>query len=93
VCVCVCVCVCARACVRVCVRECVFGSAVALANPATIEFEVCDRGKMRVSDCDTRDQVCRTSLLPGMLKTLHFNNDTKKPIKLFEVRFLVSLVD
>eukprot|EP00299_Pterocystis_sp_00344_P008866 c3538_g1_i1.p1 GENE.c3538_g1_i1~~c3538_g1_i1.p1 ORF type:complete len:615 (+),score=146.24 c3538_g1_i1:46-1845(+) len=36
-------------------------------------------------------QVCRTSLIPGMLKTLTANTDTKKPLKLFECSDVVLL--
>lgn len=36
-------------------------------------------------------EVCRTSLLPGMLKTLAANKDAPLPIKLFEVSDVVLL--
>eukprot|EP00300_Choanocystis_sp_HF-7_P028017 c33367_g1_i1.p1 GENE.c33367_g1_i1~~c33367_g1_i1.p1 ORF type:complete len:614 (-),score=180.37 c33367_g1_i1:113-1774(-) len=40
----------------------------------------------------TRDfEVCRTSLLQGMLKTLAANVDTKKPLRLFECSDVVFL--
>eukprot|EP00873_Tetraselmis_striata_P019778 jgi/Tetstr1/440042/TSEL_028401.t1 len=38
-------------------------------------------------------EVCRTSLLPGMLKTLAANKDAPLPIKLFEVSDVVLLTD
>lgn len=44
------------------------GQAVALANPASMEY-----------------QVVRTSLLPGMLKTLRENRSMPMPVKVFEV--------
>jgi len=46
--------------------------AVVLANPKTIEFE-----------------VCRVSLLSGLLKTLGYNKGNPLPIKLFEVSDVV----
>jgi hypothetical protein len=50
-------------------------TAVVLANPKTIEF-----------------QVCRSSLLPGLLKTLRENNGVVPlPIRLFEVGDAVRL--
>lgn len=50
----------------------VAGSAVELANPKTVEF-----------------QVARTSLLPGLLKTLQSNKRMQLPLKLFEVADVV----
>jgi phenylalanyl-tRNA synthetase beta chain len=44
------------------------GTAVVIANPATIEF-----------------QVARTSLLPGILKTLESNKEVPLPLRVFEV--------
>jgi phenylalanyl-tRNA synthetase beta chain len=43
-------------------------SAISIANPATIDF-----------------QVGRTSLLPGVFKTVHNNKGQPKPLKLFEI--------
>jgi phenylalanyl-tRNA synthetase beta chain len=47
-------------------------SAISIANPATIEF-----------------QVARTSLLPGLFKTVHHNKGQPKPLKLFEISDVV----
>uniref|UniRef100_F1KZG8 Phenylalanine--tRNA ligase beta subunit n=1 Tax=Ascaris suum TaxID=6253 RepID=F1KZG8_ASCSU len=47
-------------------------SAVKIANPKTIEF-----------------QVARTSLLPGLFKTLASNRDMPLPLKLFELQDVV----
>lgn len=47
-------------------------TAISIANPATIDF-----------------QVARTSLLPGMFKTVHHNKGQPKPLKLFEVQDVV----
>ena len=48
------------------------GSAVELANPKTIEF-----------------QVVRTTLLPGLLKTIQSNKKMQLPLKLFEIADVV----
>ncbi len=48
------------------------GSAVKLANPKTVEY-----------------QVVRTSLLPGLLKTVCANKHVPLPIKVFEVSDVV----
>ena len=50
--------------------------AVCIANPQTVEF-----------------QVCRPSLLPGMLKALKENKSHPLPLKLFEVSDVVRLGD
>lgn len=49
-------------------------TAVVLANPKTIDFE-----------------ICRPSLLPGMLKTLSNGQRMPKPIKLFEITDVVLM--
>ncbi|GMH34309.1 hypothetical protein BSKO_02143 [Bryopsis sp. KO-2023] len=38
-------------------------------------------------------EVCRTSLLPGALKTLGMNGDAPKPLKLFEISDVVMVSD
>ncbi|KAJ3173916.1 hypothetical protein HK101_011010 [Irineochytrium annulatum] len=48
------------------------GSAVKLANPKTVEY-----------------QVVRTSLIPGLLKTIASNKDHPLPLKIFEVSDVV----
>ncbi|KJE94828.1 phenylalanyl-tRNA synthetase [Capsaspora owczarzaki ATCC 30864] len=47
-------------------------SAVVLANPQSVEF-----------------QVCRTSLMPGLLKTLHSNLNVPLPMRVFEISDVV----
>merc|ERR1719198_335832 len=49
-------------------------SAVVIANPKTIEF-----------------QVCRTSLLPGLFKTLANNKSNPLPWRLFEISDTVHI--
>lgn len=55
-------------------------TAVKLANPKSLEYQV-------LINC--LYQVVRTSLLPGVLKTLHSNRKNPLPLKVFEVSDVV----
>jgi phenylalanyl-tRNA synthetase beta chain len=70
-------------------------TAVKLANPKTIEYQVIHctsdlRPKYRyLTTFSDNLQVVRTSLLPGLLKTIACNKNLPLPLKVFEVSDVV----
>ena len=76
--------------------------AVHITNPKTPEFQVCrlhlDKQKVKQSASALNFntffatfQVARTTLLPGLLKTLSNNKNMSLPLKLFEISDIILL--
>ena len=73
--------------------------AVHISNPKTLEFQVlldkvssivCARPSFLPSHLLlTPPQVARTTLLPGLLKTVHANKKMPLPLKMFEISDVV----
>ena len=59
--------------------------AVHIANPKSLDFQVRTNGFREISIVHYLLQIGRTTLLPGLLKTIANNQGTALPIQLFEV--------
>lgn len=63
--------------------------AVHISNPKTLEFQVSSIHTIYFSTFTPLMQVARTTLLPGLLKTVAANRKMALPLKIFEISDVV----
>ena len=63
--------------------------AVHISNPKTLEFQVKTTLSLSLSTFPVLLQIARTSLLPGLLKTVAANKKMPLPLKMFEISDIV----